>query len=130
MIDLTQIKFLVPNDKVTEFVKGWSEDKTFVVERDDKRYFLKILTKNSDKCNFENFDIYTKLKIDIPKPLEYGILNSNMKYYITEYINAKDFGDVLPNLSDEFIFSSAQNLGKEQRSIANTFGIKVSHKAR
>lgn len=126
MIDLTKIKFLQPQDKIKEFVKGWSGDKTYIISRDKQNFFLKILIKNSSNSNFENFEIYKRLRIPSPEVLECGSIDFQTKYYITEYIESSDFGDILKKFSDEFIFSIAQNLGQEQLTIANHLGSKIA----
>lgn len=116
MQDLLNISFLQKNDKITSFVKGWSGDKTYLIEREDKKYFLKIIKKHM--CDFDNFKLYEQCEITTPKLLEYGKLNNGSFYYIAEYIKGNDFGDVLYKYSKEFVFTKAKELGSKQHALS------------
>lgn len=115
--------------KVKPLLKGWSHDKKYYIE---DKYGKKFLLRLSDislyekkKIEFNNIQLLTKLNVNIPIPIDFGICNEgNMVYIILTWLEGKDAIDMLTLFDKTEQYKLGLQAGKVLRKIHS---IKPKH---
>ena len=97
--------------KIEPIQKGWSSDKKYYIETNDKEHFL---LRISDVSKYEEkkkeFDIMKKLEkvgIKMSNPISFGVCNSGKNVYqILTWIEGNEAKEVLPlySLKEQYLF--------------------------
>ena len=117
----------VPNSdkwsKVEPLLKGWSDDKKYIVYTEDFKYLLRVSDISLYNKRLEQFNLLKevdKLELNTPKPISFGKLNDNEAYMLLSYVEGKPAQEYILNVTDDEAYKlgiDAGNILKKLHSI-------------
>lgn len=109
--------------KVEPLLKGWSDDKKYIVYTEDLKYLLRVSNISLYNKRLEQFNLLKeveKLNLNTPKPISFGKLNDTEVYMLLSYVEGVPAQEYILNVTDDEAYKlgiEAGNILKKLHSI-------------